>query len=451
MTVFAVVFANERFQADGAHYLLHVVQSESFRVEHQRFILIFSQVLPWIGVKLGLSLHSIIVLNSINPVVWWLLCFLYATYFLRDRHAGIGIILTQVLGILHIQFTPMYEIWYGIPLVILLYAHLRNDRVRKPLEIMLFFAILVTVLFAHPLLPIAAAFAVLYFFIEKRKINWKLLTAIVLTAGGWYITKKLMLTEYEAGKMSLVGAEWNDSPKRLLELSYYGKLTVFFLTWYLVPCLLMLWVTVFFFLRKMHLQLFVACAFFFGHILLINYTHTTDAELSPYFERMYLPLIPIVLIPFLFTVCRELELRGSFIVAALFLVVGWRIARFSDVGTTYKEHTRQAMQLINHAQKQSGNKFQMNFGDETNYYQWTDWSFCMETILRSSATEPYKTVSIVRSDDLDESDNRNKLKPDEFLFRRWDVMKDKDLNPQYFRIINGRYKELSPLNPAALN
>lgn len=446
MTIFAVIFANERFQADGAHYLLHVVQSESFRVEHQRFILVFSQGLPWLGVQLGLPLSSIIVLNSINPVVWWLILFLYATYFLRDRHAGIGIILTHVFGILHIQFTPMYEIWYGVPLIILLYSHLRNNRVSRPVDLVFFFAMLITALFAHPLLPIAVVFLFLYFFIEQKKIGWRIAIPVVLVAAGWYVTKKLMLTEYEAGKMSLVGAEWNDSPKHLLQPAYYGKLAVFFLTWYLIPCILMLWLIVFFVLRRMRWQLLLTSVFFFGHILLINYTHTNDPELSPYFERMYLPLIPMVLIPFLFTLCRELEMRPKFILIGLVLIVGWRIARFSDVGRTYKEHTRQTMRLIAHAQKQPGNKFQMHFGDEQNVYQWSDWSFCMETILRSSATEPYKTVSIVRSDDLDENDNRSKLKADEFLFRRWDVMKDVNLNPEYFRIINGHYEILPLLN-----
>jgi hypothetical protein len=443
MAVFAVLFAYERFQADGAHYLLHVVQSESFRVEHQRFILVASQALPWLGVQIGLPLDAIIVLNSVNPVVWWLLLFLYATYFLRDRQAGIGIILTHVLGVLHIQFTPMYEIWYGVPLVILLYAHLRNGRISQPLELIFFFVMLITTLFAHPLLPIPVAFVFLYHTAEQKNINWKILIPVVLVAAGWYITKKLMLTDYEAGKMALVGAEWNDSPKHLLHLSYYGKLAVFFLTWYLVPSLLLLWLIVFFVLRKMRVQLLLTCAFFFGHILLINYTHENYHELTPYFERMYLPLIPVVLIPFLFTLCRELQMSTKSVVIGLFLIIGWRLARFTDVGTMYKERTQLTMQLISHAQQQHGSKFQMALSDEQTTYAWSDWSFCMEVMLRSSAKEPSRTVSVVRSDDLDEGNNRN-LQEDEFLFRRWDVMKDADLNRDYFHLDSGKYQLLTP-------
>lgn len=443
MAIFAVVFANERFQADGAHYLLHVVQSESFRVEHQRFILIFSQGLPWLGVQLGLPLGSIIVLNSINPVVWWLVLFLYATYFLRDRHAGIGIILTHVFGVLHIQFTPMYEIWYGVPLIILLYSHLRNNRVSRAVDRIFFFAVLITTLFAHPLLPIAVAFVFLYHIAEEKKIDWKIAIPVALVVAGWYVAKKLMLTEYEAGKMSLVGAEWNDSPKHLLEPGYYGKLAVFFLTWYLIPCILMLWLLVFFILRKLRWQLLLTSAFFFGHILLINYTHTNDPVLSPYFERMYLPLIPIVLIPFLFTLCRELEFSRPFILLSLLLIVGWRIGRFCDVGGDYRQRTELTTRLIAKAQQGTGSKFIIAQSDVNSCFRWVDWSYPMETLLRSTATEPYKSVTIVTQEDLAENGNTEKLNEGEFLFRRWDVMKDKDLNPEYFRMEKGKYQQLS--------
>lgn len=443
MTIFAVIFANERFQADGAHYLLHVTQSESFRVEHQRFILIFSQGLPWLGVQLGLPLSSIIVLNAINPVVWWLILFLYATYFLRDRHAGIGIILTHVLGVLHIQFTPMYEIWYGIPLIILLYSHLRNHRIKKPLDLVLFFAILITVLFAHPLLPIPVAFLFIYYFIEQKNINWKIAIPVVLVVAAWYIAKKLMLTEYEAGKVSLLGADWNTSPKQLLHLSYYGKLFGFFFTWYTIPVVMIVWLVVFFWLRRMWKHLLLTCGFFLGHILLINFTHENNPELSPYFERMYLPLIPIVLIPFLFTLCRELEFSRQFILFSLLLLVGWRIGRFCDVGREYKHRSDLTMQLIHQAQDLPGSKFILSDSDYQSCFNWVDWSYPMETLLRSTANEPYKCVTIVTNEDLSESSNREKLDEGKFLFRRWDIMKDDDINAKYFHLLKGNYLQLS--------
>lgn len=441
ITIFAVVFATERFQADGAHYLLHVVQSENFRVEHQRYILIFSQALPWTGVQLGVPLNVIVVLNSLNPVVWWLLLFLYAARYLRDRHAAIAIVLTHVLGVLHIQFTPMYEIWYGIPLVILLYAHLKNNRVSRPFDLILFFGILITTLFAHPLLPIPVLFVFLYHIAETRKLNYRILIPAVVVAAGWYITKKMMLTEYESGKISLLNAEWV-SPDQLTQPAYYRDLVIYLFTWYTIPMVLLIWGGWFLYLRKMKWQLILMIGFVIGHLALINYTHQNSLVQTPYFERLYLPLIPIILIPFLFTLCRELQMSQSFIVLSLFLVVGWRIGRFSDVGRDYRERTELTMQLIHKAQTLQGSKFIIHPNDYRSCFVWVDWSFPMETLIRSAAYAPYKRVTIISEEDLSTNDNYEKLDEDEFLFRRWEIMKDKDLNPNYFHLSSGRYTAL---------
>ncbi len=444
MAVFAILFAKERFQADGAHYLLHVANSENFRIEHQRFILAFSQFLPWIGVKLGGSLNLIFILNSLNAVLWFYILFLYATYYLKDRRAGIAIVLTHVLGVLHIQFTPMYEIWYGIPLVILLYSHLSQGKVSHLRDLIFFGAVLVTALFAHPLLFIPIAFALIYSALEKRKLEIKILIISVLLFAGWYVAKKLMLTEYEAGKLGLATADWNESYRQLLRPAYYWELIQFFFTWYTIPILILVWTSLFFLVRKMKVQLLVSLLFFIGHILVVNFTHTNDPILTPYFERMYLPLIPIVLIPLVFTLCREMQLSQSFIVVSLLLIIGWRIGRFTDVGMDYKARTEQVEQLINVAHKKSGSKFVMNEADYKSCFKWADWSFPMETLLRSGSMHRNSgiQVSIATPDDMNENDNRNRLRADEFVLRRWEIMKDSEINSQYFRISRGRYIEL---------
>src|ERR1700749_3504358 len=150
--IFAIVFAHERFQADGAYYLFKVVNYEHFQVEHQRYILAISQMLPLLGAKLGLSMNPIIILNSLNNVVFFYLLFLYAVHYLKDKTAGVAIILFQCFGILHIQFTPMYEIWYGTVLIVLVRSHLVQGRYITAKDLLLLGVIMTTVLFSHPLM-----------------------------------------------------------------------------------------------------------------------------------------------------------------------------------------------------------------------------------------------------------------------------------------------------------
>ena len=64
--VMAAVFFRERIQSDSAYYLFHVVDTENFRIEHQRYILAFSQFLPLIGVKLGLGMKAVMCCGFIS-------------------------------------------------------------------------------------------------------------------------------------------------------------------------------------------------------------------------------------------------------------------------------------------------------------------------------------------------------------------------------------------------
>ena len=93
----AILFRQERIFLDGSYYFFHVVQSENFWVEHQRFILIASQLLAWIGVQLNLSLETVLLLNSLNPVIYLLLIFIVCVFVFKDKAAGWAVLLLGCL------------------------------------------------------------------------------------------------------------------------------------------------------------------------------------------------------------------------------------------------------------------------------------------------------------------------------------------------------------------
>ncbi|GAB4139202.1 MAG: hypothetical protein Fur0041_14320 [Bacteroidia bacterium] len=445
MAAFAVVFAHERFQADGAHYLLHIMQSESFRIEHQRFILAFSQLLPVAGIKLGLSANVVIILNSLNNVVYFFGLFLLAVRYLNDRKAGIAIILSSVLGVLHIQFIPMYEIWYGIPLVILLFSFLQNNRVTYTSDVLLFYGIMITALFSHPLIFIPVLFVLLYDYTSVRQLRIRtiLTTALVFTT--WYVSKKLMLTEYESGKMSMLDTGWNKAYENLLHFHYYLKLGDFFFTWYTIPSVMLCLSLIYFFLNKSWLKLFTVMGFWCGHILLINFTHVNDPVLSPYFERMYMPLLVFSLIPFLYDVSGSIRMNGFIVAFILVAVIAWRFFRFTELGLDYKKKTQLAEELIRNCMQQKGSKFVMNDEDYHSCFSFIDWSFPMETMIRSSAMNKSKSISVVTSEDMAENQNSVSLQKNQFLFRRWEIMNDESANHKYFNLKSGAYVQLPPM------
>lgn len=444
MTIFAIVFANERFQADGAYYLFKVVNFETFQVEHQRFILIASQALPLAGVKLGLPLSVVILLNSLNNVVFFYLIFRYCAYFLRDQTAGACVILFMVVGVMHLHFTPMYEIWYGTMLLVPLRSHLVRMRYFTFRDRLLVALLMVVVLFSHPLLFIPVIYILLLDSIEKWGLDFRLLLISVIVFAGWYIVKKMFLSSYEAGKISMLDTSWNKAYLDLLRPSYYWGLIKFFFTFYTIPVIAYLLMMGFYIVRRLRVKAMLVSVFFFGHILLVNFTHVNDNTLTPYFERMYMPLLPIVFFPFLYDVFTQFFLRNVVGTVLLALIIGWRLVRMVDTGLMYKERTRLVEKAVAQAQTLGGSKFELNLEDSRWCMNWADWSLAMETQLRSAAIDKNKTVAISVYSDFEEPGNEERLNrnPNEYMMRCYELMPDNIANPKYFRIEHGHYKML---------
>jgi hypothetical protein len=444
MAVFAVVFANERFQADGAYYLFKVINYESFQIEHQRFILIFSQALPLLGVKMHLSVSNIILLNSLSNIFFFYLVFLYVVYRLQDQTGGVAVILFQVLGVLHLQFTPMYEIWYGAVLLVPLRSHIFFERHSTAPDWLVFTALMITVLFSHPLLFIPLIFILIFSTVENWWMHWRVFIAVVISFVSWYIIKKIFLTEYEANKISMLDTSWNKAYLNLIKPAYLWAQVKYFFTYYTVPTCLFLFSLLFYLVRRARVKAMLLFCFFIGHIVVVNFTHVNDATLTPYFERMYMPLIAIAVLPFLYDIFTQLLLTnviGGTIVA---LIVVWRIGRFVDVGLDYKEATAHADKAIVAATQMQGSKFELNHSDSQWCMKLMDWSFAMETMVRSAAKNPNRTITIAIWSDFDEANNRERLKnnPNEFMMRCFEVVPDTHLNPKYFKVQHGHYRYL---------
>jgi hypothetical protein len=438
--VFAVVYADIRFQADGAYYLLHIVQSETFRVEHQRYILAISQLLPLLGIKLGLSMKTVVVLNSLNNVVYFFGLFMLCAVRFKDYIAAWSIVLLTVLGILHLQFTPMYEIWYGAPLVIVLYSMLHKNTLHNPLNVVLFYGVLFTALFAHPLLFIAVLFTLLFHFLRTRKLVWRMWIGVAITFVAWYVIKKLALTEYEAGKISMLDPGWNKAYENLFRPAHYLRMLKFFFTYFTVTSTMLLLLVVFYIARRSWWKLALVLSFCGGHVVLISFTHQPDPELTPYFERMYLPLVTMILIAFLFDAwtLRLVHVRAGAI--AIVLIVVYRMWLYFDLSEMYVQRKNQTDALIRACSTSNGSKFVLAQRDYETCFNYVDWSLPMETAIRSSLLRLPATMSVITEDDLNEGNNRTSLNTNNFLFRRWDVMRDDELNTNYFKIQHGLYQ-----------
>lgn len=446
--VLAMVFYRERIQSDSAYYLFHLVDGESFRVEHQRYILACSQFLPLLGVKLGLGMKGVMLLYSLNHVLWFYLLFAYAVFFLRDRTAGTALILVNVLGVIHMYFCPMYEIWYGSALLVLVRAHLFHNRLHRPADLLLLLIITITVLFSHPLLVIPLVYLLLLDALEKWWLHWKQLLAILAVFVVWYAIKKLFLTEYESGKLSLLDFSWNKAYQSLGNGGYlWGRLKYIF-TYYTVPVVLVIITSAFYLMRGLYIRLTLLNLFFWGHIVIINITHFhPEAEQSLYFERMYMPLVTIALLPFLYDVFTQVLFANSFGGVVISAIVAWRLWLFIALSPLYTKRLAVTDAAIAAAHQQGGSKFVLSEPLWKAKFQHAEWSFPMETMLYSSFDGPEKAVTIALPEDFAHERNAFIVKEGIVMVRRWDLRLNSGVNAQYFHIEPGLYKTLNAIKP----
>lgn len=110
--VVAVYFYQERLYSDSAFYVAKVIHYEQFWVELSRYVLVFSQVLPLLLVKLGSSMKAVLIAYSLGHVL-----FFYGMYWVgryRWGSPGLGWLLlgSQLIGITQGFATPMFELYY---------------------------------------------------------------------------------------------------------------------------------------------------------------------------------------------------------------------------------------------------------------------------------------------------------------------------------------------------
>jgi len=106
--VLATYLYKARIFADSGFYVSHFINNQTFWIECQRIVLGISQIIPLIGVWLGIQIKYVLLLYSLSHVFFFYMLFLFVYYGLRDRRSGLLIIIFQTVGIMHSFFTPMF-------------------------------------------------------------------------------------------------------------------------------------------------------------------------------------------------------------------------------------------------------------------------------------------------------------------------------------------------------
>lgn len=440
----SVYLYKERIFADSGFYVSQFINNKFFWIECQRIVLAFSQILPLAGVWAGIPLKYVLLLYSVSHVAFFYSLFLFVYYGMRDRRSGLLIILSQTVGIMHSFFTPMFELYYGVPLLITFYAFWRLN-LDRPFVTFILIILEILLLLSHPLAFMLFVFLML-FDIPERKQHKKpvyLYLLIFLVFAGVIVYKYFTMCEYEVGKL---GWQFNFSENKtylqLLNPAYYKTMGLFMVKYYWEVIAALVVVTFMLLNQKRWFQLLVVYGFLAAYLFLVNSAYIMSP--SRYMEQVMFPVVPIVFMPLIYNFPAEprpgIKNISVLLISAL---ITYRLFIIYEGSQVFVKRTRQMENLIAAAWQMGGSKFYADPGNIDRGYTQFNWSYPLETLMLSSIRGSGYSVTIAPYDDLTYEENLKKIGASDFLFRRWEIKGKEWLNSRYFHLDPGLYRPLS--------
>lgn len=441
LAVFAWRYSDERLYADSGYYLFRVINESGFHVEHGRWVLMLGQAIPLLGVKLGLGMGSIIKMHSLSNVVFLALSMAYAIGVLRDRRTALLIAMSQVMGLAHGLFCPVFELYYGVGLVLLFHATLTNDAMNGYQRMALAALLFIGALSSHPMAwPLLLGSLVLL----DRQQRRPMIRILVLIVIAFAIVRGLTMSTYEGAQISFVQRLAFPSlvfglftPDVLLEqlrrvLLHYPDVLVL-----AVFSIVVLWRS------DQRRSALVLVAGSLGLYILVG-LYMPDPTHDRYREQVDYAFTAWTLL-MIFARVWPLQRWRPALLILLVVCTGYRMMYVSSIAPYYEARTQWQQDLIasaraQHIQKAIIDPQGIAFGtvdDRVAPY----WSTGVESLLLSAKDGAERTVSIITTDDLQCPGVAENL--DKLVLRCWDVLEPGEINRHYFNLGQARYEQLA--------
>lgn len=438
----SIVLYKERFYADSAYFFFHAINSGWFQIEHGRLLLGFSQLIPIIGVHIGLPLKYLMLSYSAGVELLYYMLFLLLVYKLKDLSAGISLLLIHLIGQLWLFHVPSLEICHGAALSLVFYSILRSGKYKDDKWLILLLLIEWLILFSHPanlfLVPFLIGFDYL-----KRGWQKRIHLSTIFFFGIALIIRLVSMGQYDQAKLqNSNGIFTTDS----INPNYWPEVFQVFLDFY--PELLAFTLIIIgYFLYK---RSFKNALLFIGSLFVLLVLISAIEQISQfgfYTEALISPLVFIVVFVLLYEVWKNSSERFQSIGLVVFLSIAVvRVFWILDYGQLFKQRAEQLNHLVDHAQILGASKFVIEAENFEKSYSLVNWANPIETLLFSAIDGKGAALTIATETDLNYQNNRKLLNDSTFVFRMFDVLPHTFLNKRFFDLKPSDYKALNTAN-----
>ena len=399
--IFALLFYKERVIAiDTSYYLFTILKNKGFAVQHQRFVSVLWQWVIVTCAKLGLSLKSVTLIFSTVFILLQFVIFWVINNVLQKPKQALAYILFLTLIASHSFYYIVSELPLGIAFLFMLWAIIEkvyDNKTNSMLYIIIGLVLIVTVVYAHPLLVIPLIFLLLFLMLGQQGVSKLLLIsvgAVLLCA----ILKMFVFTgKYDNSSMGnlknfvylfpdYIRTQANKNFARYLLHDYYFLPLLYFISAY-------------FYLKTKHfLKLALMTTSLIVFTVLVNVTYHGGGN-QFYFENQYLILCVFVIVPFISDTLPELVKRSSRLAIALpILIVSAFFLRVYNTKSFYSDMLNEKRSILENMQGDKNSRV-LILPDQISATSYLDpWSHAYEYWLLSTLEKGYSQATLIETE-----------------------------------------------------
>lgn len=443
----AIIFYKERVLFnDSGQLIFEMINEGKCKVFLNRYSMLISEALPWLAIKIGLPLKSILIIYSLSFILIYYLCFIICVYVFKNVPAGLAIAFAPVM--IRLAFgQSVCESWMGVAYSALFYALINQYLAfnkRGFLFVLLFYLLSLFIIalnyFMHPITLFMLIFSIGFTFVYKREFKSPHLYILTIITFLVFLLKFLFPGHpYEEQYF-----EGLKHPLKTLPIIFETPIMdlfikYFFSTYICFIAMVIVSVVMYFKSKKIFPILFsiLFCALYIA----INALSSYKGDASYLLETRLIPLVMMAVIPFI-EIIKEKKTNVFLISGITILLVGSFISLSILVNKVHTKRIDTYSYFLKDAEKHSGSKFFVHLpNDRTTAIN--SWGSAAETLILSSLEGSSNSKTIIFLNDQMHIEEGIDSYPCLFLWLQWRLyVNEVYLNKKYFNLNCSTYQEL---------
>jgi len=437
LTFFSIYFLWERVLfLDFSFYMFDVVRSNHFYHPGYRFIGLVNQIPSLLAIYFQLPLKTVLALHSLSFPLFQASCFFLILFYFKNIPLALSHLLFNILLTADAYYWCEAEFPQGVSTAFVFMAllHRKNlSNLSKSLSIIIGIALMVTALWAHPLVFLPYGFMLLYLSANKNFsvstfLKWGtfLLLMIVLrfivAKNNWYESSK-------------IGGGLNGLKllPQFFSLPILKNSAMWFLKDYFIFVILFI-VTLFYYIKnRAWLKFSIVLLYVIGYYIVVSISNPDTDKF--YVENLWIPMSIGVAMPFafeIFPLLKNLQLQ----IAALLIIVAIRIVIIYNAHEHFTERVNWWNKTIAIARTSANQKFIIPKDEAPMELLHHTFSTVNESILFTASESPERVLAITVLPEIDKF--RDNMENEELIITECGSIHYDDINSNYFKFKKGK-------------